>query len=332
MNKNNVLPRSPTPPKRKTSTKNSLVLVFSILALLIAIVAFFTAQLNFHHYQTAKQELANLLLGENQRIEQSNASEQQFRQQISQRLQQSDLKLNRLLQEKQQLSAAQALSNAEALIQLAQWQVAFSLNGGDAIHLLTVATQLLQAYDSPSIVELRDKIKQDIATLQAIPAVDLTLLLASIDDLITKVQSISIIKPPSFESKTTENSDTTVSDKHSSAWDQIQKNLAKLSTLISIRKVDSQADFLLTPHQASLAKQLVLVKLVQAQWAVLSGDPSVFKQSLLSAKSLIDRLDIDNDKKHTMLNAIDTLVKQPVREKQAITLIALSQPLLDHKE
>ncbi len=324
MTKNDVLPRSPKPPKRHVPVKNTLILVFALLSLFIAIGAFITAQLSFYRYQQARQIVTALEDNENTRINEINTSRLSFKEQVTKRLQTAENNLNQLLQQANQVSASQAQANAQQLLRLAQLQITFNTDAGQALHLLEMANQQIAAYSSaPKIRTLQDAINQDILTLKKVPPINFAKRLSDIDTIIQAIKAAPTVAPPVVNANKI---DTAEKSTHQPlTWqEKINNNLAKLSSLISIRRIDSQADFLLTPDQMTLAKQVAITKLLQAQWAILNGAPTIFKQGLLSAKTVIEQLDLNQDQKTQLSTLLDSLLKTPISEKLAIQLTALS--------
>lgn len=324
MAKNDVLPRTPSTPKRKVSVKTTLMLILSVLSVLLALGAFISAQWSLRHYQIAKQGLDDLAAIEAQRLSQMVNSQHAFDQTVEQRLQQLEGHVGQLIEQRDQISLSQAKINAEQLLELAQWQVSFNINGGDAIHLLELAEQQLAAYSADSLKPLKATIKNNLVTLKNLPPLNIASLLDSLDELIEKIRQIPVDKPPTISSEKSAVGNST--DTNLSYWEKLKKNLNKLGNLISVRRIDNQADFLLTPCQASLAKQLIVAKLIQAQWAVLNGESAVFKQSLLFSERVIKQLDLVADQKQSLLSSIDGLLSQNIRQK--IKLDLASPPAL----
>lgn len=318
MAKNDVLPRTPSTPKRKVSMKTTLILILSVLALLLSLGAFISAQLGLHQYQMTRQGLDNLAARETQRVSQMVNVQHAFDQTVKQRLEQLEDHVGQLIEQRDQVSLSQARMHAEQLLQLAQWQVSFNVNGGDAIHLLELADRQLYGYDADSLKPLKATIKNDLMTLKALPQLDIANLLNSLDQLIEEVKQIPVDKPPALHAETSVVEDNTSA--RLSYWDKLGQSLGKLSNLISVRRVDSQADFLLTPHQTSLAKQVIIAKLIQAQWAVLNGEPAVFTQSLLFSKRVINQLDLLAEQRQSLLLTLDELLNQNIRQKNRLDL------------
>lgn len=323
MTKNDVLPRTPTTPKRKKPIKNTLMLVFSITSLAIAAVAFITAQITIHQNQSTTRAITALSQAQAEQWQTISTSQSDFQQQIRNDLAKAQKNIDQLLEQNNTASEAEARMAAEQLIRMAQLQITFTPNTGDAIHLLELAKQQLSPFDSTIITPLKSAIDQDLITLQAVAQIDMTQPLLTIDKIIDEISKIPSIQSPISSSDTQKNSEKNA---EATSWKKkLENNLKKLKSLISVRKLDNESDFLLTPDQASLKKQIAITKLVQAQWSILNGYPEIFKQNILFTKTIINQLDFDADKKSVMLTSLDALLKTPIKTNIAITLTALSQ-------
>lgn len=321
MTKNDVLPRTPTTPKRKKPIKNTLMLAFSIISLAIAAVAFITAQITIHQNQSTTQAIAALNQTQVEQWQAINTSQNDFQQRIRNDLAKAQKNIDQLLEQNNTASEAEARMAAEQLIRMAQLQITFTPNTSDAIHLLELAKQQLSTFDSTIITPLKSAIDQDLITLQAIAQTDMTQPLLTIDKIIDEISKIPSIQSPISSFDTQKNS---VKNAEATNWkEKLEDNLKKLKSLISVRKLDNENDFLLTPDQASLEKQIAITKLVQAQWSILNGYPEIFKQNILFAKTIINQLDFDADKKSVMLTSLDALLKTAIKTNTAITLTAL---------
>lgn len=309
MTKNDILPREPDSPKRKRTSSHIVVLVCALSGLLISIVALISAS----------QKVAILKESEGQQVKQLQRSQLVLASQMEERLQKAEKEIAMLSKEKHETAALQAQFTAERLVRMAQLQLQA---GGDIIaatKLLQLAKAQLSSYDSPEIMPLKNAIAADIVTLHSISSIDRADLLRRIDQLIEQVNAIQVVHvAPKGQVMVPSVNQAAAS---AASWkNNLEKTLEKLKSLIVIRRIDDNTKVFLAPDQVLLAKQMVVAKLIQVQWAVLNGDAAMFRNALLFARSIIEKLDFPVVGKTEIFAKIDGILQTPVKNTVDLTL------------
>lgn len=304
MSSNTETPKPTIVTKDKKPKRSWFTILIALLALAVAIAAIVLAWCSYTSTQKLNADATTWQNKQSQWQQQDERKQAAFENDIKQQLQKNSNNLNQLLKQTTNISAEQAISQAQYLINLAQLQLRFSADRNAALKLLTLSQSQLKNFNTPTAEALKQKLSNDIAQVQQIPPLNKAKVIAEIDQLILKVKHISLL--PNLENR--QATQTTASNKKSLGWWQsFENNLKKLKSFVTIRKVHDTSAFDLSPDNKLLLKQTIIFKLSQAQWALLNNQPEVYYQSLAAAKQLLPKLTSNAADLHTTTTTITQL-------------------------
>lgn len=203
-------------------------------------------------------------------------------------------------------------------------QLRFNGDTETACELLHFAASKLNTEHTANAEAWKAKIIADMDVLKTIPASQQNERLTEIQAIITEIDNVSII--PSAPIITPE---PLIAD--GTPWKDwrhhLNHTLAVLRSLIVIHKIDAENGFLLTPEQTLLCKQLAMSQLLQTQWAILHHNPTVFTQSLISAKNMLAQLNISENSKQLIIDRMDALLANPITDQRDIALTTIPEKI-----
>lgn len=272
---------------------NSAFKMLSGISLLFAVIAIFFSLYNFQHTKAEQRNIINngdifskqlsqLKQGQ-EHVEQLVADTVKDTQEAKLQLQTNLDNLNKSIQQRfnEQSNTNQdwLLLKTRYFLELAQINAHWTDNYATTIALLQEADRLLQTINETQVLNIRQAIAKDIATLKAIPTIDLTGLLSQIDSVQHGVSQLKMqVSLEPINQKTTSSSPT------ESTWrTQIKHSVDVLQKLVVIRRHDEDIQPLLSPMYAALVKESIHLNLQEAQWAVLTKNQDVFNLSLKQA-------------------------------------------------
>jgi uroporphyrin-3 C-methyltransferase len=174
-----------------------------------------------------------------------------------------------------------ALLKARYYLELAQINVHWSDSIVSVIALLEQADHLLQQFNDPKILDIRQAIAKDIAQIQALPRVDIAGILSQLDAAQNSINTLTIPLPASSP-PAPENAPASPSKE--STWRlHLQSSANILEKFVVIRRHDQNVQPLLPPLLESILKENLHLSLQEAQWAVLNNNPAVYQLVLKQA-------------------------------------------------
>ncbi len=237
------------------------------------------------HLQTVANHIAQTT---QQQLQTQLASYRQQFQKDLQRQQQSLLAtqatLNHLLQISGKNNEQWTLTEAQYLIHLANLNLSLGHNLTSCIRLLKLADQRLSSLNDLSLNNVRAALSNNIATLSAIPKVDVVGIIMRLNTLDQQITQLPILAPypaPGNALPATANN-----SKAQSHW---QATLNKLKSLFVIRHLKQPITPLLPPSQLSFLKENISLKISQAQWAVLHQNQLIYLENLAMIKRWVNQ-------------------------------------------
>lgn len=225
-----------------------------------------------------------------------------------------------LLQKNQQTANSRVLIEVNYLVKLAAFYLTFGNNILLTQQLLEAADQRILADDNPLFWPLRRAIAQDIVMLNATPIVDLPGLVARLGALSRQAEILPEL-PVSLLHKTS-NTTTLPTDAPSQTkthWllNKLQSfTLAikdALSNMVIISKNNQISPSLLTTDQRLYIVTNIQSQLSLAQWAAVHRQTTIYKQSLLSVETWLQRyFSGDNPLVQGILKTVADLKMVPV--------------------
>ncbi|MFT4058528.1 MAG: uroporphyrinogen-III C-methyltransferase [Legionella sp.] len=220
------------------------------------------------------------------------------------------------------------LLKARYYLELAQINAHWSKNFDSTVALLQQADQLLQQVHDPKIFAIRQAIAKDIAQIQALPKIDLAGILSQLDATQTSLNDLSILAVINDE-KTKAEEQLDSSKKALPVWRlRLQDSMQVLSKLVVIRRNDEQIKPLISPAYEAIVKENICLNLQEAQWAVLNGNPEVYKLVLTQAITTLKK-NFNQHAQNTMalINKLNELQQIQITQKRPEIGTAL--PLLN---
>jgi len=261
-----------------TSNKPLYVLATLFTLLLIGAVAFFQFRLE-------------TLVSLNGVLEhQIKTLDQQSRSQLETSIGQN-LELKKIAQMNTQLSAMQQtlnqipgarmddwkLAEVEYLLRLANQRVTLQHELSGAMALFDAANKILAALDDPGLLNVREKIAEEMLALGREGQLDRQGIYTQIQALKTQIHQQ--IQPP-----------TTFTQAQDEGQDQQPETLLQqLSSLVHIRYSEDAFDAPLNAQQYQILEHSLLLMLEQSQWALLKADQSLYESSLDSAIGWVNK-------------------------------------------
>lgn len=253
-----------------------LVLIISVIAL-VAFLYLLTHLLLMNRQQLKKIEVAQT---QNQKtIEESLATlhrlteEFQSQQQVINALRQTQSGYNR---------DEWRVVQAEFLVKLANDKLQFENNVTQAVQLLQLADQEIRNSNDVKLMEIRKTLAQDIATLQAIPPVDVSGLYARLSALNQEVNKMPLPNKPVVQNESLQ------VNENLPWWKQgLHQTWQGLKQIVVVRYNEKGKLPLAAPDVQEFIYQNVHAALEKAMWALLHKNPNIYKASLHQAADWI---------------------------------------------
>jgi uroporphyrin-3 C-methyltransferase len=172
------------------------------------------------------------------------------------------------------------LANVKQLTQLAHYNLTYLHNSDSALMALTFAqNQLDQIISSDFRLEnLRGLVASSIASLKALPHIDIAATLAKLHDLQVKIPQLPLL---STAIPVTTITNATTNGPEEKKWiGAIQDSFKSFRQLIVIRRLDKPIEPLLPEAELQYLQHNLQLLLQQAQWALLHDEPAIYQSSL----------------------------------------------------
>ncbi|MFJ4144464.1 uroporphyrinogen-III C-methyltransferase [Pseudomonas sp. NPDC089734] len=202
------------------------------------------------------------------------------------------------------------LAEAEHLLRLASLRLSALQDINSAHALVQGADEILREQDDPGSFAAREQLARSLAALRSVEQPDRTglfLQLAALRDQSVQLNRLA----PEYEDKGESLLGLTTDKTEDSYWSRWWNHISHYF------RIDFNADKDIRPVLAgqSLAQVRLALSLAleQAQWAALNGEPKVYTQALLEAKSvLMANFNQDDAQSKVIGERLDALIKQPV--------------------
>jgi uroporphyrin-III C-methyltransferase len=177
------------------------------------------------------------------------------------------------------------LAEADYLVSIAGRKLYLEHDEKTAIMMLQAAASRLEDLADPSLLPLREKLANDIQTLQQINPVSYTELALTLGGLIKQVDDLplSYFKRPESTEPPSEVS-TSVEDWQSNLSNNFK---AFFDNFFSYKKITTEIKPFMSEQQQWLAKEQLKFALHAAQIAILQENIDLFQQSLLNGVALL---------------------------------------------
>jgi uroporphyrin-III C-methyltransferase len=195
------------------------------------------------------------------------------------------------------------LTEAEHLLQGANYRLVLQDDARGALALMVAAQQVLEQVGQPAALGVRAKLNDEITVLRSDPGVDVNATFVRLESLKQNLPEL----PSSFEST---NLAAPADDVPVSMWRQ---TLQKLLSLFEIRRNGGDGRAPLTLDEVAHLRLNLELLLQTAQLALLRDDAAVYGQSLTAARAWLDDYRGNNDDAVARAQTeIDQLLALPV--------------------
>ena len=281
---------NPAPPEPIKPRKSRACLIAFIFILLILVAAAVGAFLFWKKYQTDQIKHDAQVEKEIQKLQGHWVNTQA---QLANQSHQVEL-IQQSLQQFQKENWP--LAQAQYLVKLAAYNLAFENNPELAAQILKAADAQLQATNDPSLLAVRQAVAADVADLKAVSAVDIGGIITTLNAVSQQVEKLPRIAVPAVQATSRPTTDVEKKPAASqvSAWKTRLYTFGDdvwqvLRSMVVIHYNKPQAAPLLPPEQYVYVITNIQSQLSLAQWAVLHQQATIYQQSLDQASSWINR-------------------------------------------
>jgi uroporphyrin-3 C-methyltransferase len=216
--------------------------------------------------------------------------------------------LEQLYQDLSQTRDDLVLAEIEQILSTASQQLQLAGNVRGAIIALQNADARLAQYDNAQFVMIRRAIAQDLETLQALPAVDLTGIVLRLDSVIGRIDSMPLLadekpavsqsepknqrfadRPPETEGESVQGDGLNAwLARLEQAWHSLTHELwTEVQQIVQVRKVGTPDALLVSPSEAYFARENLKLRLLNARLALLARNEAAFRSDLAAAQEVI---------------------------------------------
>lgn len=220
------------------------------------------------------------------------------------------------------LGPERAWSRAEALflLELANRRLVFDRDLATAVVALQSADARLAALREPGAENVRAQIARDLQALRAVPAPDLTGLLARLASLEDQASQLPVSGLVVMERRAPGGSN----DDTLSSWNVVRRTL---SHLIRVREVTERTGTIVSVEEQNLRRQHLQLLLFAARQALLRHDGATYRSSMASARGWVsENFNLRKAPVQSALTEIQTL--EPIDVDPALPDISASVRML----
>ena len=192
------------------------------------------------------------------------------------------------------------LAEVEYLLRLANQRLIMAGDTTAAQALLTSADNVLRQLDDVNLHTVRAAVATDLAAVRAIPKVDVEGIYLRLSALIEQAGKLEIFQLPKQEDLAREDDAASWQGRLRQGYEAA---LSKLSNYLVIRRRDVPMQALMDPQWEGLVRQNLRMLLEQAQVALLSGNQSIYTESLQRARHWVDQFSDSDEARASAINA-----------------------------
>ena len=323
---------SPNPAHKIKNKPQRIPYVINAISLLLAIVSILAVSYVWPRLERSLSNVNNHVTALQQALMQFEKEVEQNTLKTQTVLSTNQKNLSQLMSQSGDTSGQQAMAESAYLIRLAHLHLTLDNNTNLAIQLLKMASERIDTITSSLATRLKIAIAHDIATLSAIPQIDVPNLMGQLDQVSAQIAALPIRPKNSSPAATTPAS---LSFKADTWWDHLKGNLAGLKKLFVVRYFDNSIEPLLTPAQSAYLKENIQLKIYQAQWAILHHSERLYRESLTIAVQWLNQYG-DNDpaveKITTKLQSFSLIDITPQIPSTLESFDTLTAPTSPHKD
>ena len=202
-------------------------------------------------------------------------------------------------------------AEAQYLLRLASQRVIMARDTESALALLNSADGILRELDDSSLHEVRAAVAAEQAALRAVPRIDVEGIYLRLSALIEQAGKLRIFQLPEQAAQPEAEPSEEWQVRLERGYEEAAR---KLSDYIVIRRRDVPMQALMDPQWEGLVRQNLRMLLEQAQVALLSGNQTLYVESLQRAQHWVDQfLDTDEAAARAMAREITQLEGQVIQ-------------------
>jgi uroporphyrin-3 C-methyltransferase len=204
-------------------------------------------------------------------------------------------------------SSASPLSEAEALLRLAQQRLVLASDPGTAAELFQTADELLRQLDDPAIIAVREILAGELAVLRSLTEVDVAGLYAQLGAQGALVDSLTVASGAG--ARDFDMAETAATAPEGDSW--FSSIAAALDNYFVVTRTNQAVVPLLTTEQEYLLRGSIQLQIEQARLALLRADPQIYQSALDAARAAIGQ-NLQGDNKEQVLATLTTLRDTPI--------------------
>jgi uroporphyrin-3 C-methyltransferase len=305
-------PEKPTPQETEIPALRSFI---QYLALILALIGIVLALAVGGTTFWMGQRFITTLVAQNHQLQTTQT-------QLEAQFQEQQNSLHTLNQRWQQLSQWQTqisrwqLSQAEYFVRLATFHLQTEFNIPATLQLLKMADDSLTSSNETSLTNIHQLLLQNISALEAVALPKPAELIARLDSINQQIPQLATPEQkPQPESQT--NHSATTQNQASSFWQHSLENfLNNLRHLVTLHRANTPQ--VLTPTQRADTQQVIQLKLMQIEWAVLNHQPEIYQQGLQQVSNWLQQ--------YYPQNATTQALLQEINQLKNITLLPTNLP------
>ncbi len=209
---------------------------------------------------------------------------------------------------------------ANYYIKLAQFNLVYTTNIPQALHLLELADQAFATLSGADVTTIRSALATDIARLQSTPIVDVDGIYARLSVMYGEIKQLHLINQPSFLE---EKSQATSSPALSWWRAGLQNTWAGLKQLVIVRHTE-QNQLVFLPNVRTILYQNLNACVTNAIWALLHGEQDIYLGSLNQMSDYLTQYFIADDVMTKAMQIQITNLKNLYIRQSAPTLSVVS--------
>ena len=178
------------------------------------------------------------------------------------------------------------ISEVEYLLRLANQRILMSKDSGSALAMLESADKVLQGIDDLSLHGVRKAMADDMASLRTLEQLDIDGMYLELSALASALDGLELYEIPEFGLGEIE---TEAMTDEQAAWqDRVKAGFAAIGASLErafvVRRDGESVEAMLPPQEELYLRQNLRLMLEQAQLALLSRKPEIYKNSLDKAQ------------------------------------------------
>jgi len=282
-----------TTKKHRTSKSNKSIayeffLFFAVLGFIAAAVYYLEQQLKEQsiHTRLAIDEQVKKWEPRISELEQTNYELQQTITQLSDSHNQLSESFSTLIKSSRHSRNDWLLAEVEYLLSVANNRLLFARDVDSAIVAMQTADVRLRDMAYPAIVPVRKQLAEDINQLKVVPQIDISGMSLALNALIESVDKLELLAPGA--DLIVEREMTPAIENKIENWRELPEAVwADIKKLVVVREHHGKVKPLIAPEEMFFLKQNLILKLEQAQLALLKNNAQIYVQHLQSASDWI---------------------------------------------